>query len=178
MIITSSHVIYGADKQPVKFPVGGLARHKFNGKTIEELRLGGYDWYLYVIPIGYDPAINRLDGVVVLNSPTCTEGTVSLTAEELQGVADDLINTARFAFLSERAVIVAGIKVTTAAGNTFDGCEVSRGRMGDAVTGLDDVQTIRWVLADGSNKLVTRAELKEALYLVGRAEEAVWIEPT
>jgi hypothetical protein len=106
---------------------------------------------------------------VVITSEVVYRKVISLTPEEIATRDREL-------FLENRAVIVQAIKVTTAAGNTFDGCEVSRGRMGDAVTGLDDVQTIRWVLADGSNIQATRAELKEALYLVGRAEEAVWVE--
>lgn len=88
MIITPQTIIYGADKKPVKFPHRGLTRDSFNGQTIQDLRAGGHDWYLYQPPEGYDPVLNRLDGVIVLGSYTCTEGRIDLTAEELQARID------------------------------------------------------------------------------------------
>lgn len=79
---------------------------------------------------------------------------------------------------SERAAKVAAIKVTTASGRTFDGDEVSQGRMSRAIIGLNAAgpgATVTWVLADNSAVSVTAAELTEALILAGQAQAAVWV---
>lgn len=77
-----------------------------------------------------------------------------------------------------RAQSVAAITVTTAAGNTFDGDEVSQGRMARAIIALGAVgpsATVNWVLADNSVIQATAAELTEALTLAGAAQAAIWV---
>lgn len=89
MIITPQNKLYTADGKRVVFPPG-LKQSDYvkDGQTIQELRAGGYDWYLYQPPEGYDKTLHRLDGVIVLDSYTCTEGHIDLTAEELQANID------------------------------------------------------------------------------------------
>lgn len=78
---------------------------------------------------------------------------------------------------AERAAAVEAITVTTAAGNTFDGDEVSQTRMVRAIVALNATATpsITWVLADNSVIQATAAELTEALALAGAAQAAVWV---
>lgn len=79
---------------------------------------------------------------------------------------------------AERQARVDAIKVTTAAGNTFDGDETSQGRMTRAIIGLNAAgqgATVPWVLADNSVIAATAAELTEALVLAGQAQAAVWV---
>ena len=79
---------------------------------------------------------------------------------------------------AERAAKVMAIKVTTAAGNTFDGDEVSQGRMSRAVIALGAAPagtTVNWVLSDNTVLNATQAELTEALLLAGQAQAAIWI---
>lgn len=83
----------------------------------------------------------------------------------------------RDAAKASRASAVAAIKVTTQAGHTFDGDEISQGRMARAILGLrgSDVATVTWVLADNTVIAATEAELTEALALAGAAQAAVWV---
>lgn len=76
-----------------------------------------------------------------------------------------------------RQVAVEAIKVTTAAGNTFDGDETSQTRMARAIIALQATGTpsITWVLADNTVIQVTASELTEALALAGAAQAAVWV---
>ena len=76
-----------------------------------------------------------------------------------------------------REVAVAAIKVTTQAGNTFDGDEISQGRMARAVIALSTglAPSVTWVLADNSVIQATTAELTEALVLAGQAQAAIWV---
>lgn len=76
-----------------------------------------------------------------------------------------------------RAVAVAAIKVTTQAGNTFDGDEDSQGRMARAIIALSTglAPSVNWVLADNSVIQATAAELTEALVLSGMAQAALWV---
>lgn len=76
-----------------------------------------------------------------------------------------------------RSAAVAAIRVTTAAGNTFDGDEISQGRMARAIIALQatGTTTVPWVLADNSAIQATAAELTEALALAGAAQAAVWV---
>lgn len=75
---------------------------------------------------------------------------------------------------------VAAIKVTTTAGNVFDGDEVSQGRMARAIVALNAqpaTTTVTWVLADNTAIQATAAELSEALALAGAAQAAIWVLP-
>lgn len=76
-----------------------------------------------------------------------------------------------------RTVEVENIKVTTQAGNTFDGDEVSQGRMARAIIALQITGTpsTNWVLANNSVIEATIAELGEALALSGAAQSALWV---
>lgn len=76
-----------------------------------------------------------------------------------------------------RAKAVSEIKVTTAAGNTFDGDEVAQTRMARAIIALNATasQYVTWVLADNTTVQATAAELTEALALSGAAQAALWV---
>jgi hypothetical protein len=84
---------------------------------------------------------------------------------------------ARAAAKAARATAVEQIKVTTAAGNTFDGDEVSQGRMARAIIALSTglAPSVTWVLADNTSIEATAAELTEALVLSGQAQAAIWV---
>lgn len=82
----------------------------------------------------------------------------------------------RDAFKSVRANNVAQIKVTTTAGNTFDGDETSQTRMARAIVGLEAGETITWVLADNTVIQATKEELTEAMKLAGRAQADLWVQ--
>lgn len=84
----------------------------------------------------------------------------------------------REAFKLQRTQAVAGIKVTTAAGNEFQGDERSQGRMARAILGLEakgEGSTILWVLADNTVIDATASELREALILSGQAQADLWV---
>ena len=79
---------------------------------------------------------------------------------------------------AQRAALVEAIKVTTQAGNEFDGDEISQGRMARAIIALDASPagtTVNWVLADNSVIDATAAELTEALALAGSVQAAIWV---
>ena len=78
-----------------------------------------------------------------------------------------------------REKAVSEIKVTTQAGNTFDGDETSQGRMSRAIIALSTglAPSVNWVLADNSVIRATAAELTEALVLAGQAQAAIWVIP-
>ena len=76
-----------------------------------------------------------------------------------------------------RSVAVENIKVTTAAGNTFDGDETSQTRMSRAILVLSTgaAASVPWVLADNTVIQADIAELTEALALAGAAQAALWV---
>ena len=81
---------------------------------------------------------------------------------------------------ASRDAAVEAIDVTTDAGNTFDGDEVSQGRMARAILALNAAApgtTVNWILADNSVIDATAAELTEALALAGAAQAALWVLP-
>ncbi len=81
---------------------------------------------------------------------------------------------------AQRDAEVAAIKVTTTAGNTFDGDETSQTRMTRAVVALGAApagSTVNWVLSDNSVIDATEAELTEALLLAGKAQADIWVLP-
>jgi hypothetical protein len=75
----------------------------------------------------------------------------------------------------QRALAVSEIKVTTTAGNEFDGDEESQGRMARAITVMEDADTIPWVLADNTVVIINKAELQEALRLAGTTMASLWV---
>lgn len=78
-----------------------------------------------------------------------------------------------------RAAAVENIKVTTAAGNTFDGDEISQSRMSRAILVLSTgaAASVPWVLADNTVIQADAVELTEALALAGAAQAALWVLP-
>lgn len=76
-----------------------------------------------------------------------------------------------------RTLAVDAIQVTTAAGHTFDGDEISQNRMARAILALQATASISmaWVLADNSVIQVTAAELTEALALAGARQSNLWV---
>ena len=103
-----------------------------------------------------------------------------LTAEEVEAHLNQALTPEqlREQWKTERAAAVAAITVTTQAGNTFDGDEVSQGRMARAILALNASPagtTVTWVLADNSTIEAAPAELTEALALAGAAQAAIWV---
>ena len=82
----------------------------------------------------------------------------------------------REAAKAARAAAVDNIKVTTQAGNTFDGDEESQARISRAVLILSTgfASEVPWVLADNTVIQADAAELTEALALSGQAQAALW----
>lgn len=93
-----------------------------------------------------------------------------------QTAADAL---ARATAKAVRAQAVEAIKVTTQAGNTFDGDETSQGRMARAIIALSTglAPSVTWVLANNTTINATPAELTEALVLAGQAQASIWVIP-
>ena len=78
-----------------------------------------------------------------------------------------------------RQIAVDNIKVTTSSGHTFDGDEVSQGRMSRAIIALDAAgqTSTTWVLSNNVPTTVTRADLVEALVLAGQEQTRLWMQP-
>ena len=80
---------------------------------------------------------------------------------------------------AKRQAYVDAIKVTTKAGNEYDGDEVSQGRMARAIIALQatGTPTVKWVLANNVPTDVPVADLVEALALASGAQAAIWSSP-
>lgn len=108
-------------------------------------------------------------------------GMVAMTQEEVDAHINPppTVEQIRAEAKATRSDLVAAIKVTTQAGNTFDGDEVSQGRMARAIIALQATGTpsVTWVLADNSVLQASAAELSQALALAGAAQAAVWVLP-
>ena len=107
------------------------------------------------------------------------QGTI-VDADTIVWPAPPVVPPTRDELKAQRDTAVAAIKVTTAAGNTFDGDETSQDRMTRAVVALGAAPagtTVNWVLADNSVLDASQAELTEALMLAGAAQAALWILP-
>jgi hypothetical protein len=78
-----------------------------------------------------------------------------------------------------RQVAVDNIKVTTQTGCTFDGDEISQGRMSRAIIALDAAgqASTTWVLSNNVPTTVTRTDLVEALVLAGQEQTRLWMQP-
>lgn len=77
---------------------------------------------------------------------------------------------------AEREEFVSKI-VVEVDGMMFDGDEVSQDRMARSIIALDLGEKVQWVLADNTIKMVTRAQLREALRKSGEAQTAIWADP-
>ncbi len=86
----------------------------------------------------------------------------------------------REAAKAARTLAVENIKVTTAAGNTFDGDETSQARMSRAILVLSTgaAASVPWVLADNTVIQASAAELTEALALAGAEQARLWVMPS
>ena len=98
----------------------------------------------------------------------------TVTANQLAKAERD-----RESFKAARATAVDNIKVTTAAGNTFDGDETSQARMSRAILVLSTgaAASVPWVLANNTVIQATAAELTEALALAGAEQARLWMLP-
>ena len=96
----------------------------------------------------------------------------TVTANQLAKAERD-----RESFKAARTLEVENIKVTTAAGHTFDGDETSQARMSRAILVLSTgaAATVPWVLADNTVIQATEAELIEALALAGAEQARLWV---
>ena len=77
---------------------------------------------------------------------------------------------------SERADYVSKI-IVEVDDLMFDGDEVSQDRMARSIIALNLGEKVQWVLADNTIKMVTRAQLREALRKAGTAQTAIWSDP-
>lgn len=125
-------------------------------------------------------------------APADCEPVLAGTTLYVSGVSQQALNAAlvsydhaitldrieREVFKLSRADAVAQIVVVTAAGNSFDGDEISQGRMARAILGLNasgESATVTWVLADNAVIQASAAELSEALALAGAEQAALWV---
>jgi hypothetical protein len=84
----------------------------------------------------------------------------------------------RDAFKIERQKLVDAITVDV-SGMTFDGDEISQGRMARAIIGLQsqpEGTTVQWVLHDNTVVDVGLAVLQEALTLAGLRQTELWTQ--
>lgn len=88
----------------------------------------------------------------------------------------ELMEIERQNFKAGRAAAVRAIMVTTSSGNTYDGDEISQGRMARAILALPDGQTVPWVLHDNTVIEASAAELREALTLAGAEQARLWVK--
>jgi len=136
------------------------------------------------------PAFNPITQVYAEAAPELVDGKwvqqwsyerrYATQAEEDAAVAAEAASVAagiRSAAKANRATAVSEIKVTTQAGNTFDGDETSQGRMARAIIALSTgiAPSVNWVLADNSVIQATPQELTEAMVLAGQAQAALWV---
>lgn len=104
-----------------------------------------------------------------------------LTAEAFEALKSEELTSrafkARERAKAAREAAVAAIKVTTASGRTYDGDEVSQGRLARAIIALSTglASSVTWVLADNTVVQATAAELTEVLVLAGQAQAAIWV---
>lgn len=114
-------------------------------------------------------------------------GNVAFTPEEeleanaadaafLAGSATREAEKTRATAKTARETSVAALTVTTTSGKVFNGCEVSLGRMNNAITiaGIAGLTETQWTLADNSRVTVTLDEMKEAMKLAGLAQSQLW----
>ena len=100
-----------------------------------------------------------------------------LTPEQIEINTANAEAQAREVLKNQRTQAVTNIKVSTAAGNTFDGDEVSQGRMARAIIALSTglAPSVTWILANNNTIEATSAELTEALVLSGQAQASIWV---
>ena len=73
----------------------------------------------------------------------------------------------------DRQILVDNIDVTY-KGIVYQGDEVSQSRLSRAITGLPDDGSIQWKAKDNSINELTKADLKEILFLAGQKQTEIW----
>ena len=130
----------------------------------------------------YPTPVPEFFGTCPADADTQIDGVLGVfeQADWEQMKADEMADraiVAREAAKAARAINVANIKVTTAAGITFDGDEISQTRMSRAIlvlsTGAE--ASVPWVLADNTVLQASAAELTEALALAGAEQARLWV---
>lgn len=117
--------------------------------------------------------------------PTAPEGQVPLWTGQAWALvavpvpAGPTPEQLREAAKAARTLAVENIKVTTAAGHTFDGDETSQARMSRAILVLSTgaAASVPWVLADNTVIQASAAELTEALAMAGAEQARLWVMP-
>lgn len=100
-----------------------------------------------------------------------------LTSEIVAQIKANQLLTAE-AWKERRAQAVAAITVTTDQGHTFDGDEISQGRMARAIISMQfqpEGSTVQWVLHDNTVLDIGVEELREALTLAGLRQTELWV---
>lgn len=129
----------------------------------------------------YDPIVQMVrETTPVLTSKGHWEQqweVVDLDADAIAANQAAKAAAAREAAKQARQTAVENIKVTTTAGNVFDGDEVSQTRMSRAILVLSTgaAASVPWVLADNSVIQADIAELTEALALAGAEQARLWV---
>lgn len=146
----------------------------------DDLSMYGYERFLDTPP----PTVSEGQSVVRRAPKRSAQGVwdwvweiVERSAQEIEAEARASAEAKRESAKAARAARVAGIQVTTKAGNTYDGDEVSQGRMARAIVALQaaGVPSVTWVLANNTVITATVADLAEALALAGAAQAAMWV---
>jgi len=166
----------------VEYPIINLRQYLPNVSLPEDLSNNANlpDGFVYITsgtPPQFNPNTQKLQQrsqpEKINNKWVLAYDVVDLSQDELDAIATTLRENAK----AVRAEAVSQIKVTTTAGNTFDGDEISQARMDRAITILSSgfAPSVNWVLADNRVIDATAAELIEALALAGQAQAAIWI---
>lgn len=118
--------------------------------------------------------------VIQRDSPEFVNGVWQILYDVVELSADELAefaSIARGGTKAAREAAVNNIKVTTSAGNTFDGDETSQTRMTRAILAMQATgsDSINWVLANNSVISASVAELTEALALAGAEQALLWV---
>lgn len=99
------------------------------------------------------------------------DGTVTTVFREL--IEDDFKSYNKQNYKIMRQNIVDNIEVTY-KGIVYQGDEVSQSRLSRAITGLPDDGSIQWKAKDNSINELTKADLKEILFLAGQKQTEIW----
>lgn len=124
----------------------------------------------------YDPLTHAVREVAPVDGVQQWE-VYALAPAQVEANQQAALLAARETAKAQRQKAVGAIRVTTAAGNTFDGDETSQTRMARAIIALQTTGTpaVTWVLADNSVIQATAVELSEALALAGAKQAEIWV---
>lgn len=174
-----------ATREPLPDFLNGLAPESLADLSWTDPALGVQDcawWPEQRAEPVFDPDTHRLGAETLIVDADNTlvhvsYEVVALTADEIAARQAAQAKARRDELKVQRQAAVDAIQVTTSAGHTFDGDEVSQTRMARAIIALQATGTpsVTWVLADNSVIEATAAELTEALALAGAAQAALWV---